>query len=614
LGAGLCALVLAAYASSFGLGFAGDPMELVLKDPRIRAATAENLGLILRNDYWYLNYSSGLYRPVTTASFLLNYAILGNGESAAGYHLLNFLLHAANVWLVFLLARRLFERTEPALLAAALWAVHPIGTECVTNIGGRADLLAAMAVLGGLLLYLRGLPVALFAVAVVGVFSKENAAVLLGLMALWDLAFGARPRRLASYAAVAGSLVAMWAVRQLVFRSLPWAQAPFVDNPLVGADFWTARLTAIKVIAMDLGLLIWPANLASDRSYNQIPVVGWADGTAWIGLAVLLGILTFVLWNRRKDRLLFWAAGFFGIALLPVSNLLMPVGSIMAERFLYLPAVGFAVAIAALAGRIPRQRVRIAVVGALVVLFALRTNARNSAWEDNLALASTDVQTAPQSFKLHTMLALELARQDARANIDRVIQEQETAYEILRPLPDSRMPQQSLIHLGDAYLVKGNLVGGPATPEGRGWFAKAVPVLERAREISQLDEKAWDETQRLHGRPLGDRYASQDLYYDLGVAYGSLDRYAEALETLRYGRNIGPARVDFYAALSAAYTGLQNPEASAQALLEGAMVRGEAAPVGSGNLCAAAKDLEQAYTESRHPAEAREVKQRYGCK
>ena len=109
LRAALCAIALLAYADSFGAGFAHDSTELVLKDPRIRAATSENLDLILHNDYWFLNYSSGLYRPVTTASFLLNYAILGDGESAAGYHWVNFLLHLGNVWLVFALARRLFE-------------------------------------------------------------------------------------------------------------------------------------------------------------------------------------------------------------------------------------------------------------------------------------------------------------------------------------------------------------------------------------------------------------------------------------------------------------------------------------------------------------------------
>ena len=578
-----------AYANSFGAGFALDPAELVLKDTRIRAATLENLGLILRNDYLWLLYPSGLYRPVTTASFLFNYAILGNGESAAGYHVLNFLLHVGNVWLVFALARRLFQKAEPAFVAAALWAVHPIGTECVTNIGGRADLLAGMAVLGGLLIYVHGwqrhfTAMALFAIATVGAFSKENAAVLLGMMVLWDLAPGSSiqaedrragnlPRWSWPYAAVGASLAVLWWVRHAVFRALPWPNPPFVDNPLIGADFWAARLTAIKVIAMDLWILVSPWQLSSDRSYDQIPVS--ADLTAWGALFIVAAIIAVAIVRRPKDRVIFWAAGFFGIAMLPTSNLIFPIGSIMAERFLYLPSVGFAVAMAALAERVPRQRWRMAVVSIGLILCMVRTYARNLAWQDDLTLASTDVRTAPRSFKLHTLLAQELAKQDTPGNIDRVIQEQEIANEILRPLPDQRMPQQSLIRLGDAYLLKGNLTGGPASPDGRRWYEKAVPVLERAKEISQLDEKAYDELQLAHGKPLGERFASQDLYYDLGVAYGSLERYGEALETLRYGTRINPGRPDFYAAISAAYTGLRQPEDAAIALLESVQVDGE---------------------------------------
>jgi hypothetical protein len=137
------------------MGFAQDSPVIVLKDPRIRKAAAENLRLILCHEYWWPTLFAGLYRPVATASLLLNYAILGNGENAAGYHCVNFFLHLGNVWLVYALSRRLLKSMWPAFFAAALWAVHPIGTESVTNIVGRADELAAMAVLGGLLLYVR---------------------------------------------------------------------------------------------------------------------------------------------------------------------------------------------------------------------------------------------------------------------------------------------------------------------------------------------------------------------------------------------------------------------------------------------------------------------------
>ncbi len=572
-----CLLVLAAYANSFGLGFAGDPQVLVLKDPRIRALTAENLGLIFHNDYWYLNYSSGLFRPVTTLSFLFNYAIMGNGESPAGYHWINFLLHLGNVALVFAVARRLFAKDAPALFAAGLWAVHPIGTEAVANIGGRADLLSAMAVLGGLWLYIRArdengrrlwiFAAALCAVLIAGVFSKENTAVLPGLMLLWEVSRTGIVRRqagLALYAAAGVGLAVAWAVRYMVLRPLPWAPPPYVDNPLIGAGFWTSRFAAIKVIAIDLGLMIWPMRLSSDRSYNQIPVTG-----SWTALFLVIAIAAVVLWLRRRDTAIFFGAGFLAVALLPTSNLVLHIGAMLAERFLYLPAVGLAIVAAALVWRISDRRVRAAVMAVLLLAAAVRTRARNSAWDDDLTLASADVETAPWSFKLHTLLAQALMQHDPRANIDRAIDELEAARTILHGLTDLRMPQQNLISLGNLYLIKGNQLGGPGTDPGRGWYERAIPVLERAREVSQVNEKAWDDSQREHGRPLGERFAPQDLYYELGVAYGSLGRYQEALDTLRYGQAISPGRPDFYPALYAAYTGLGQPERGATALLEG---------------------------------------------
>ena len=520
--------------------------------------------------------------------------------------------------------------------------------------------------LAGLLLYIRGIErdgwrsrltaVALFAVAALGLFSKENAAVLIGWMVLWDVSFSTVPgtralsRRAPAYAAVALSLGLVWWARHAVFQSRPWAQPPFVDNLLSGAGFWTARLTAVKVAALDLWLLICPAQLSSDRSYDQIPLAGWADPTAWGALLVVVGILAYAIVRRKSDRRMFWAAGFFGIALLPTSNLVVPIGSIMAERFLYLPSIAFAVAIAALAYRIRHERARAALLAAVLIALTVRTYARNLAWQDNLTLATADLKTAPRSFKLHTILAQELLKQDPRENIDRAIRELEAAGEILRPLTDLQMPQQSLLYLGDAYLVKGNLSGGPSTAEGRTCYGKALPVLERAREISRLGEKTWDEAQRVHGRPAGERFASQDLYYDLGVAYGSLGRYAEALDTLRYGRNINHARPDFYTAISAAYTGLLQPEGAAIALLESAQMDGERPEVlaslkqvyagipggacaleateGTWRLnpdcprlrtdqCLAQVDLARAFLEARRPARARGLKEaaihRYGC-
>src|SRR5258706_223442 len=127
----LCVLTLVAYSNSFSAGFALDNNWLLLQDKRIRDATSQNLRLIWEHSYWWPYGESYLYRPFTTLSYLFNYAILGNGGHAAGYHWINFLLHAGNVLLVYVIALRLIRRFWPSIMIAALWAVHPVLTESV---------------------------------------------------------------------------------------------------------------------------------------------------------------------------------------------------------------------------------------------------------------------------------------------------------------------------------------------------------------------------------------------------------------------------------------------------------------------------------------------------
>src|ERR1019366_1140939 len=123
------------------------------------------------------------------------------------------------------------------------------------------------------------------------------------------------------------------------------------ENPLVSAGFWTARLTAVKVIGKFLWLFLWPAHLSVDYSFNAVPLFGWQatnweDVKALIALAVCLGAVFFavllaVRW-RRMGKPLFFFLVFFFVALSPVSNVIILIGAIMAERFLYLPSVGLA--------------------------------------------------------------------------------------------------------------------------------------------------------------------------------------------------------------------------------------------------------------------------------
>jgi protein O-mannosyl-transferase len=429
----LWALVALAYSSSFQSGLVFDNAVVIAQDPRIRAESVENIGLILSKEYWYTSATSGLYRPLTTFSYLLNYAVFGNELRPAGYHAVNLALQAANVALVYTLGILVFQEAAAAMALAGLWGLHPLLTESVTNIVGRADLLAAFGVLVGLLCSVRSARVAgrrkvawlagLAAAQTIGLFSKESAAVLPGVMLLYDVLWSERApwrQRWPAYATLAIPFAAFFSLRAAAHVHM---QVVFSENPLAGAGFWTARLTAVKVIGKFLGLFLWPARLSADYSYNAVPLFGWGaagwqDVAAVIALVVCAGAGALILRYWRTHRELCFFVGFFFVTLAPVSNLILVIGSIMAERFVYLPSVGLAgcavVAIQSVGRRfLKRPMARQAVPVAMVfvgLVYGARTYARNFDWGDDLSLWSSAARVCPESARAHNNLGNALSQ------------------------------------------------------------------------------------------------------------------------------------------------------------------------------------------------------------
>jgi tetratricopeptide (TPR) repeat protein len=554
----LWGLVFIAYSNSFQAALVFDNASAIGEDPRIREATPQNIESILTGGYWYGNSAratnSGLYRPFTTFSYLLNYSVLGDGPSPPGYHAVNLFLHEINVALVYALGVLVFGESAPALALAAIWGVHPLLTEAVTNIVGRADLLATFGVLAGLLCHIRGASATgrrrvawlagLVAAQTVGLFSKESAAVLPGIMLLYDLTWRQRApwrRRAAAYASLALPFAAYLYLRSGLHSHM---LVEFIENPLVSAGFWTARITAVKVAGMSLGLFLWPAHLSADYSYNAVPLFGWRmsdweDVKAVIALAVclsavLLAVLLAIRWRRTGRPLLFFLVFCF-VALSPTSNLAVLIGSVMAERFLYLPSVGLAgcvvAAIYPLGRRLGLQRpaasrVAWAALGLVLVACTARTYARNFDWRDDRSLWSSAANVCPGSARPHYNLGLELERTPDR-------------------LPEAIAEYRAAVQIEPDFAeAHNNLASLLARMPGR--LPEAVNEYRTALRI----------------RP--DLAA---VHYNLANALATLpDRMAEAVAEYRAALRLRPANADAHNALAAVLARMPGrlPEAIAE--------------------------------------------------
>lgn len=564
---------LLTFSSAFSTGFALDN-HLLLTDTRIQAATSSNVALIVGHTYWWPNGESGLYRPLTTLSYLLNYAILGNTNQPAGYHWINLSLHITNVFLLYALLVRLIGALRIAFFIALLWAVHPVLTESVTNIVGRADLLAALAVLSGFFLYLksaettgarRAASLGGVAVATVfGVFSKESAVVLPAVIVFYELVCGRRWwKMLAGCLATVVPIGIMLWLRAVVFRSSLPAEYPFVDNPIAGAGFWVGRLTALKVLARYLGLAFWPMRLSSDYSYSEIPLVRGSleDWVCWLAVAGAL-VLTAILWKR--SRLAFFLAGFAFLNLLPASNLLFPIGTIMAERLLYLPLAGL-VAAAVLAID-TRSRALPIGVALIAIGFAVRTWIRNSDWTDDKTMAMASVQTSPGSFKVHQLLAATLL---SEREIDRAVAEADRSVSILAPLPDGLNSPRTWNLAAVCHRAKGDTLPKDAA---RAQYEETGRLALRSIAIDAASRAEYD---RRHGIKSPVPASSADGYRTLASAYLHLGKAPEALAAGLQALAIDPANSDAYEEIAGAYLAQGKGEEAAIALAEGMFLAGD---------------------------------------
>src|SRR6201982_2779737 len=180
----LLAVILFVYANSLFNSFTMDDELYIFKNPQVTQPSLKQL--------FQPNKVSAVFRPVTFATFAVNYKL--NGDRPFGYHLLNLSLHAGVTMLLFLVLRAILAN-EPrgniiAFVAALLFAVHPVHTEAVASIVGRSELLAAGFLLAAWLFHLGGRTIPTFLCFAFAVLSKESAIVLLPLAVAGDYARG----------------------------------------------------------------------------------------------------------------------------------------------------------------------------------------------------------------------------------------------------------------------------------------------------------------------------------------------------------------------------------------------------------------------------------------
>ncbi len=508
-----------------------DPGYVVL-NPRV------STGLSWSNVGWALTaFEVGNWHPLTLISHMTDVSIFGMHPGA--HHAVNATLHAANAALLFLFWNLATGRPWPSLLAAGLFAVHPLNVESVAWVAQRKSVLCMLFVIASLLAYAGwtrhagptryALALGFFVAALMSKPMAVSMPALLLLLDVWPFARMAPVRRLLlekvpfTVVAVAASVVAWEAQRSGgalgTFRDYPIgvraADAVFAGGWYVFRMLWPRNLS-----------LFYPTTLGP---HAAIEVAG--------SLLLMAAVTALVALLGRSRRYLVLGWGWYLAALAPVLGLVQFGTQIVADRYAYLALIGPFAAIAfgvsdIVADWTERTRRLTGALGAAsFVALALATGTALAPWRDSVSVLSRGYERAPDNVHALTNLGLELVE----------LNRFEEGITLLSKAARS-IPLYSTVHvnLGYAYAKTGRL------QDARAEYEIALPMrpddaklaMELGRVLVQLGERNDAETWLRESLARDPGLVQAWLF--LGTLFYAEGRYAEGEPVFERAAELAP--------------------------------------------------------------------------
>jgi len=398
---------------------------------------------------WIHGALDNLYRPVVSQSFGLQWRLLGDRIWA--FHLVNVLLHAGASALVAELGRRL-ANWRVGLFAGLLFACHPIHSEAVAGLVGRAELACAVGLFGAMVLFLKQ-PMtvprawAIFALGLLAMLSKEQGLLLPALLAALlpvrrmllpatgDTTPGQRHAQrqamLLTFALVIWSASALIVLREQILKlKFEWergfldlAMQPLIKSP--PADRW---LIPLALLGRYFQLLIVPARLSIDYGLAVIgSTISRNNPYLYLGAAVLIvAICAAAFCLRRRNWVALFCLLAMALTYAPASNVVI-LATIFGERLMYLPSAFLLILLAMGLTRLPRPAAGLVLV-VLLVLGCLRTSTYVQKWNDRDAFYEYSLNQQPKSLKIHLLLADADYQKGQLSDARRIMNDAESIY------------------------------------------------------------------------------------------------------------------------------------------------------------------------------------------
>ncbi|MCF6151329.1 MAG: tetratricopeptide repeat protein [Candidatus Kuenenia stuttgartiensis] len=441
---------------------------------------------LFTSEYFKLS-GEATYRPLVTISYFIDYSI--GKLNPIGYHLTNLLSHAVAVILVYFITSAVIRKKTVSFMAGMFFSMHAILTETVNAISYREDLLTTVFFLGALLLFINSTknfhrylllyPASLF-LYLFALCSKEMAITLPLMVFLFDWILGdsaqIKKNAVRYYIGFLAVSIFYLLIRFVLLHNPAEGQLTYPED-----SFFVNMLTMPKVVAAYIKLLFIPVHFNAEYmiAHTTTPLAP-AFLCSMVFLCVA-GIIACRFYFYSKP--FFYFTVWFFVTLTPAMNIL-PIANIMAERYLYLPSVGFCIILALTihsawekgcallffkksdAGRkttkgysllsgskeamvkqknLPQTIMIVLLIAIPVIPYSVTTMHRNRCWRDQFIFWSTTVQDSPYSARAHNNLGMIYF---GKGDIDPALHEFQTSVS-LEADPEYRH------NLGMAYQRKG---------------------------------------------------------------------------------------------------------------------------------------------------------------
>ncbi|MDO8142133.1 MAG: tetratricopeptide repeat protein [Candidatus Brocadiales bacterium] len=413
-----------AYLNVFHHQFVFDDFRVITNNPYIK--DWKYFSALFNRDYFKISGELS-YRPLVTLSYFIDYSIWG--LNPFGFHLTNLLIHTLNTFIAYLLIFKITKNLNLTVISCLFFGIHPILTETVNSVGFREDLLCATFFLLALFFYVKHYTskykkicyVASLLAYFFSLLSKEMAISLPLIIFFLDLFFPQAEtylkKKIIRYYLGFICMSIAYILLRLVFFKSTIEHVAYPGNSLA-----TNFLTMTKVIASYVKLWFFPVILNPD--YHVTFEITFTKLPFLLSVALLICIVVITLRLYKKEREITFSILWAFITLIPVMNII-PLGNIMAERYLYIPSLGFCMFLGMLILKIPTliQVSRTIIPVCLIVVLSpyfIHTIKHNRIWSNEQTLWTRTVYNTSCSFNAHNNLGKEYFQ---KGLVDKAIEE-----------------------------------------------------------------------------------------------------------------------------------------------------------------------------------------------